>query len=555
MFHCVLHRALKALWLVAVIVLLRLVVAVLPDQTAQAQTVSPTSAGVAVAAATDRTVVSTQAGTVRGAIEDGLVVFRSVPYAAQPVRWKAPQPPAAWDGVRDATTFGPPCPLPDFSRMRDGRWVTGAAGDIFVDLPMAPGSSEDCLHLNIWAPADADRAAVMVWLQPVGPASMPLFNGAAFARDGVVFVNLEYRQLTLGNFAHPALTAEARPNEPLARFQTMDQIAALQWVKRNIAAFGGDPGNVTVFGESASAASVLQLLSIPAARGLIDKAIVQSGVGWWTPMGLAQMERLGSVFAAHAGLPGKDATAEQLRALPLGVLPHVGVYHVDGRMEPMNATDAIDAGRMADVPLLIGWTDFDGSSLRGRSAEDVVANASDELLAAYASDGLSGADLGYQLYTDAHAGAPARWIARKAADGAPSYLYLFAYVRTANRGNVRGAAHGDEIPFVFDHWEKALPQVTLSDEDRAATRVVHSCWVTFAKTGTPQCEGAPAWPRYTAARGELMELGASPRVRSHFRARQLDAQEAEWRAGRDAAARRVEDALRNLENTQLRSAD
>jgi para-nitrobenzyl esterase len=499
--------------------------------------------------------VKTEAGTVQGAIENGLLVFRGVPYAEQPLRWRPPQPPAPWDGVRDATKFGPPCPLPDFSKIAQGRRLVGGGADIFVDVPMAPGSTEDCLHLNIWAPRDAERAAVMVWLQPVGPSSLPLFDGAAFARDGVVFVNLEYRQLTLGNFAHAALTAEAAADEPLARFQTMDQIAALKWVKNNIAAFGGDPQNVTVFGESASAASVLQLLNIPSARGLIDKAIVQSGVGWWNPMGLAQMERLGSVLATHAGLPGADTTAEQLRALPLGALPHVGVYNVDGRMEPENGTTAIDAGRMADVPLLIGWTDFDGSSLRGESAEDVAAGASEELLAAYASDGVAGADLGYQIYTDAHVGAPARWIARKAADGAPSYLYLFSYVRTANRGKVRGAAHGDEIPFVFDHWDKALPQVALSDEDRAATRTVHSCWVSFAKTAVPRCEGAPAWPRYTAERDELMELGVSPRVLRNFRERQLDAQEAAWRAAADAAARRVEDALRRFEETQLRSAD
>jgi para-nitrobenzyl esterase len=395
----------------------------------------------------------------------------------------------------------------------------------------------------------------MVWLQPIGPSSLAFFDGASFARDGIVFVSLDYRQLTLGNFAHPALTAEATPSEPLGRFQTMDQIAALEWVKANIAAFGGDPENVTVFGLSASAASVLQLLTIPAAKGLIDKAIVQSGVGWWTPMDLAQMERLGSLQATLAGLPGARATAEQLRALPAEALPQVGVYSVDARFQPENATALIDAGAMADVPLLIGWTDFDGSSLRGRGPGDVVSRASDELLAAYAGDRLVGDDLGYQMYTDQHVAAPARWIARKAARGAPSYLYLFSYVRTANRGRVRGAAHGDDLAYVFDTWSKALPDLVLSDEDRAATRMMHTCWVNFARTGKPSCEGVPEWPRYTVEGGELMELGSTKIVRKQFRSTQLDAQEKAWRAGTVEATRNVEAALRRLEETALSPTD
>jgi para-nitrobenzyl esterase len=429
--------------------------------------------------------------------------------------------------------------------------VVGGGADIFIGVPMAPGSDEDCLRLNIWAPVDAKRAAVMVWLQPLGASSLPFFDGAAFARDGVVMVTMEFRQLTFGNFAHPALTLEAKRDEPLARFQTMDQIAALRWVRQNIEAFGGHSGNVTVFGESASAASTLQLLTIPSARGLVDKAIVQSGVGWWNPLSLSQMERLGSLLATQAGLPGKDATATQLRALAADALPQLGVYSIDGRLEPENGTSVIDAGRMADVPLLIGWTDFDGSSLRGIGAEDVVSQASDELRVAYASDQKSGADLGYQMYTDSHVGAPARWIASKASGGAPSYLYLFSYVRTQNRGTVRGAAHGDDITFVFDNWQKAAPQLQLSEEDRVATRMMHSCWVSFAKTGKPRCEGVPDWPRYTTQGDQLMELGLKPQVRRHFRKRQLDAQELAWREGADLAGKTVEDALRRLEKSQL----
>ena len=193
------------------------------------------------ATAADPTLVKTRQGIVRGALEDGVVVFKGVSYAAAPagaLRWQPPRRPATWDGVRDAAAFGLPCPTFDGSKMAQGRWLNRAGADIFVDVPPAPGTSEDCLHLNVWAPADARRAAVMVWLQPLGSSSMPLFNGAAFARDGVIFVSLDVRAFS---FVHPALTAEAGRKEPVCCLGTQDQIAALRWVMENIAAFGGDP--------------------------------------------------------------------------------------------------------------------------------------------------------------------------------------------------------------------------------------------------------------------------------------------------------------------------
>lgn len=501
----------------------------------------------------DPTLVMTRNGSLRGLIEDGLVVFKGIPYAAPPVgrlRWKPTQPALSWDGVLDATQFGTPCPSIDTSRFAEGRLEVVAGAAIFVDMPLAAGSGEDCLRLNIWAPEAAERAAVMVWIQPLGSSSLPVFDGAVFAREGVVFVTMDYRALTLGNFAHPALTADAEPNEWLSRYQTMDQMAALRWVKQNIEAFGGDPDNVTVFGQSAGAASTLQLLTIPDARGLVDKAIVQSGVGWWTPWTLSQMERVGVVLATHAGLPGEGASAEQLRALPIEALPQLGVYSIDGRMEPENGTTAIGEGRMADVPLMIGSTSLDGTSIDGDPV-NIVARASEELMSAYESDGLTGADLGYQMYTDEHASAPARWIAREASAGAPSYLYLFSYVPAGIRSDVRGAAHGDDMWLLFDAWEFVNPRLRLTEEDRAAARMVRSCWVSFAKTGTPQCDGTPAWPRYTPEDDRLMDLGADPRVIRNFRKRQLDAQEDAWRTGADERQRWVEDGIRALELNQL----
>src|SRR6185295_3462820 len=165
--------------------------------------------------ARDPTLVKTQQGAVKGAIDRDLVVFKGIPHAAAPVgplRWRQPQPPANREGVLDATKFGPPCPLLDGSKIAQGKRYSGGA-DIFVGIPDSPGTSEDCLRLNVWVPINAERAAVMVWIQPIGPSSYPLFDGAALARLGVVFVTMDYRQLSLGNFAHPALTREAKPDE------------------------------------------------------------------------------------------------------------------------------------------------------------------------------------------------------------------------------------------------------------------------------------------------------------------------------------------------------
>lgn len=491
--------------------------------------------------------VKTRQGIVAGAEIDGVRTFRGIPYAASPVgplRWKPPVAPLKWDGVRDAAKFGPPCPTFDTTKYAQAKRLSGLGYDIFTGVPLAPGSTEDCLTLDVWAPRDAKNAAVMVWLNPLGASSAPIWDGTAFARDGVVLVTFNYRQLSLGNFSHPALRVVAKPDEPLGRFQTMDQLAALSWVKENIRAFGGDERNVTLFGLSAGGASTLQVLTIPEAKGLVDKAIVQSGNGWFSPVTQIEMEAIGRWMAKQAGWPA-NATAEQLRSLPLDTLPHLGAYNIDGRLQKENATDAFAAGRVIDVPMIIGWTDFDGSSLR-YPPQTVIDRTPAEVKSAYASEGKTGDDLGYQLYTDSHNGAPARWTAKMTAPGQPTYLYLWTYVRSAERGQARGAAHGSEATYVFDSWAKAYPQVNLTDEDKAATRMIHSCWITFAKTGKPQCEGAPDWPRYTPEQDELMELGATPRVLTNYRKAQLDAQENAMQDVIDDTRKSIEDFVRGM---------
>jgi para-nitrobenzyl esterase len=496
----------------------------------------------------DGLTVTTRQGVVAGAESEGIRTFKGIPYAAPPVgplRWKPPVAPLKWQGVRDATKFGPPCPTFDTTKYAQAKRLSGLGYDIFSGVPLAPGATEDCLTLDVWAPKNARNAAVMVWLNPLGASSQPVFDGTAFARDGVILVTFNYRQLSLGNFSHPALRKDAKHDEPLGRFQTMDQMAVLRWVKQNIRAFGGNDRNVTVFGLSAGGASTLQILTIPEAKGLLDKAIVQSGNGWFSPVTQSEMEAIGTWMAKEAGWP-KGATAEQLRSLPLDTLPHLGAYSIDGRLQKENATEAFAAGRVIDVPMIIGWTDFDGSSLR-YPPQDVIDRTRPEVKAVYAAEGKTGDDLGYQLYTDSHNGAPARWTAKMTAGGKPTWLYLWTYVRAPDRGKVRGAAHGSDASYVFDSWAKSYPQLQLTEEDRAATRLIHSCWISFAKTGKPQCEGAPDWPRYTPEGNQMMELGLKPQVLKDFRKAQLDAQEGAMQDVIEETRKSVEDLVGRLQ--------
>ena len=485
--------------------------------------------------------IRVETGILIGSHEDGVRSFKNIPFAAPPVgsrRWAPPRPPLSWDGERRADAFGPPCTQLDISRMSQARRVLPAG--VWIGAPLMARGSEDCLSLNVWTPKNAHKAPVMVYFYGAGgSADMPYWNGTAFARDGIVFVNFNYRYLTQGRFAHPALTRLAKPNEPLSRFDTMDQLAALRWVRANIAAFGGDPGNVTIAGVSAGGAAVLQLLTVPAAKGLFHKAAVESGVGWWAGLSQSEFERVGVLAAAHAGLP-RDATAEQLRALPLDALPQLGVWFWDDRLFPLPPTEAFAAGRATDVPLLIGWNSFDGSSLgsSGEAHARLLARMPPSVMAAYRGEHQTQEDLAYALWTDVHVAAPARWIAKLTAGGAPTYLYYFSYVPPDQRGKVRGAAHASELPYVFDNWERVAPERTVDDDVRAVTERVHSCWVTFSRTGRPACAGAPEWPRYRPQDDRVMELGSTAQVRKNFRRAQLDAHEAAMRD--DLAAQRQE---------------
>lgn len=475
------------------------------------------------------------AATVQATVESGLLageatdrarVFRNIPYAAPPVgplRWAPPQAPAAWTGARPAVEAGPSCPQP----MRaDGAPNAGGANG-----PM----SEDCLQLNVFAPLyrpDAKPAPVMVWIHGGSHRTGAgwVYDGQNFTRDGVVLVAINYRLGPLGYFAHPALTRAAGAKAPLGAYGLMDQIAALKWVQRNIAAFGGDPNNVTVFGESAGGMSTLALLATPQAKGLFHKAIVQSGGGWFEPDSLAAREKMGVTAAEKLGLPGK-ATVAQLRAVPAETLiekvdgEDFGPFP-DGRLLPQTATQAFAAGRAIDVPMIVGWNNGEDSLLGGPGGGARFAANLPPMTRAFYPDAAAEGDeaLGRAVFTDRVFGAPARWIARQAAGGAPVFLYHFSYVGDRFRRVLSRAHHAAEIQYVFEYWGRRTPDSVVSDEDRAMARLMHGCWVAFARTGAPACEGQ-AWPAYDPVSDQLLEFGSETAVRQGFARRQLDAVE------------------------------
>jgi para-nitrobenzyl esterase len=465
---------------------------------------------------------TTEAGVVVGEATERAHVFRNIPYAAPPVgplRWAPPKPPVTWTGEREAVKAGPSCPQ-----------VMNADGTPNLGSANGP-TSEDCLQLNVFAPKDAKAAPVMVWLHGGGHTTGAgwIYDGQNFARDGVVLVAINYRLGALGYFAHPALT-KAAGREPTGNFGLMDQIAALKWVQRNIAAFGGDPKNITVFGESAGGVSTLALLATPSAKGLYRKAIVQSGLGWFEPVTLAQKEAEGVASLEKAGVP-KTATLAELRALPVETLVKLGGEaqpFVDGRLLKQTATQALARGTFDDVPLIVGSNSGEDSLLGFKPlGAEAAARVPAAVRPAYAEEAAGGDNLlARTVFTDRVFGAPARWTAAQASGGQPAWLYHFSYIGARFRPMLTRSAHAAEIQYVFEYWGRRTPLSAVSPDDRAMADLMHACWVSFAKAGAPAC-GTQAWPAYDAKADTLMEFGAASGPRVHFRKSQLDAQAAD----------------------------
>ena len=450
-------------------------------------------------------------GGLRGYLENDVRIFKGVPYAQPPVgplRWRPPQPAQVWTGVRDAQAFGSDC-----MQNRVG-W-----DDTQTKLPV----SEDCLTLNVWAPASAAKAPVMVWIHGggyvMGSGSQPVFDGAALARRGVVVVTFNYRLGRFGFFAHPAIDAE-HPDEPKANYGLMDQMAALAWVKANIAALGGDPNRVTIFGQSAGGGSVSQLMLIPQAKGLFQQAISQSGGGRdvWPFLaadqpGKVSAEAIGVAFAAKAGVKDVDAAAVALRALSaaklLGKLDLLNGEEatfsgpvVDGRLVTGSAVEGFASGKQTKVPLLIGANSDElgiiPSFLKGMFAGRVIGQLGlpeDRLLAIYGDKPAMNAD----LPSDATFVEPAHALAIRAAkSGQPVWTYSFGYVAEAKRKDWRGAPHSGDLGYVFDTLGKLKDPPSPADQEVAKRWA--DTWATFAKTGDP------GWPRYDPATDQRMTV-------------------------------------------------
>ncbi len=452
-------------------------------------------------------------GVLQGRSEEGVASYRNIPYAAPPVgpqRWRPPQAPPAWRGRRDATAYGAICIQPP------------AGGDPGVGPPPA---SEDCLNLNVWTTqASAARAPVMVWIHGGalnnGSGTAALYDGGPLAKRGVVVVTLNYRLGRLGFFDHPALAAERPEGEAAGNYGLMDVIAALEWVKANIGAFGGDPGNVTVFGESAGGALVNRLMIAPPARGLFHRAIVQSGLGreLQTPLdrpgpgGTPSARQRGKAWADGVGLN----TAADLHAAPpetfltpAPVFANGDLTLIDGQVVTDRVEAAFAAGEQAPVPLLIGsnsaefwWIRPTDASGYGTIDDDMTWLERAEAVQAYG--GVTAFDA--QVVTDLVFSEPARRLARlHAAAGRPAYLYRFDVSSPANREPHQGASHAVERPYVMGHL--GILPYPAEERDRKASEAMMGYWVAFARSGDPNGGGRPAWPRATPDTKRLLNFG------------------------------------------------
>jgi len=458
--------------------------------------------------------VPTESGLVQGVAAPGLTVYKGIPFAAPPVgdlRWRAPQPAPLWEGVRAADKFGPD------PYQGDGKG----------------GVSEDCLYLNIWTPAKSpkDKVPVLVWIYgggfSFGSNSTPVHNGEHLARKGVVLVTINYRVGPLGFLAHPELTAESGRGAS-GNYGLMDQIAGLQWVKKNIAAFGGDPDKVTIFGESAGGISVSMLCASPQAKGLFRGAISQSG-GSFGPTRLttypgenmrtlAMAEASGVAFAQKAGV----SSLAELRKLSPDKLPGgwgsgAAWPIVDGRVIPDDQHKLYEDGKYNDVDILVGYNSDEGLSFsREKTPAEYRANTekrygphAEALLKAYPASADAVPKTARDLMRDAAFGWQTwAWATLQARTGKSKvyYYYFDQHVKRSADSPAadHGMAHGMDVPYVFQTLDRN--DAKLTPEDFAISDTVSTYWINFAKRGDPNGAGVPAWPEFTNDNRQVMHF-------------------------------------------------
>lgn len=471
--------------------------------------------------------VTAPAGTVEGVQQGGVRIFRGIPYAQPPVgplRWKPPVAAPDWQGVRKATAFGPACVQP---RNRNAGIYTNPLDTV----------SEDCLTLNIWAPAGGKDLPVFVWIHGgalvAGYSHESMYDGARMAQRGnMVVVSINYRLGILGYLAHPELSAESSDGVS-GNYGLLDQIAALKWVQRNIAAFGGNAGNVTIAGESAGALSVMYLMASPQARGLFHKAVAQSAYMITTPElkqgkhGLPSAEVAGNQIMTTlgardlAGLRAMDAEKLTVEAATNGYGPW---GNVDGKILTRQLVATWDQGEQAKVPVLAGFNSGEIRSLpvllppAPASAEAYEAairarygDLADPFLRLYPASNIKESMLA--TTRDALYGwTSTRLAIGQTAIGQSAYLYLFAHGYPAADENGLHAFHAAEIPYVFGtasrtppYWPKVPDDVT----NRRLSDAMQSYWASFARSGTPVADGQPAWEAYDKA-ANYMNFAGKP---------------------------------------------
>jgi para-nitrobenzyl esterase len=477
-----------------------------------------------LAAAPD--VVTTDAGSVSGAIVNGVRVFKGIPFAAPPIgelRWKAPQPVVPWRGVRAADAFGAEC----------------------MQVPYPPTSpyarqngplSEDCLYLNVWTTAaPPDKRAVMVWIHggawTRGAGSVATYDGAALAKKGVVVVSTNYRLGVFGFLAHPELTAES-PQHASGNYAILDHVAALKWVRKNIAAFGGDPGRVTVFGESAGSWSVSALQATPLAKGLFHRAIGESGGQFAGTPSLADAERGGVALANGVGASSLAA----LRSVPADTLLAVGSFrtaiNVDGYVLPDTVRNLFAEKKASDVPVIVGSNANEWTTLSTPSQFPATLEAYRQRVERQYGAAVQQYDAVYPVKTPADIAdallAVGRdttftlemrtWARMVAAAGQKAFLYQFTRV-PPGPNPAWGAYHASEIQYVFNNVG-TRPWAT--EIDRRLGDRMSNYWVAFASSGDPNGGGLSKWMPYDRTTEPYLEFGDPIQTKHHLLKAQLD---------------------------------
>ncbi len=465
------------------------------------------------AAETASVTVTAPIGAVAGQSQGTLHVFKGIPYAQPPVgeaRWKPPIPMPHWSGVRPAAAFGPACFQPE-----------SKLANVYAGEPMP--MSEDCLTLNVWSPADASNAPVFVWIHggalTTGSSREPLYDGAKLAAHGMVVVSVNFRLGVLGWLAHPELSKES-PLGISGNYGMLDQIEALRWVQRNIAAFGGNPANVTIAGESSGGLNVMYLMASPEARGLFAKAIAESAYMISTPelkaakYGVPSAEDAGVALGAALKAP----TIAALRAMDARTLASAAPAAkfapfgaIDGHLLPRQLVDVFDRGEQAPVPLLTGFNSGEIRSLRMLAAVAPATEAEYETIIRYRYHEYADAFL--RLYPksrmqesiwaatrDSLYGWTAERLARKQAmRGVPSYLYYFDHGYPAADDAGLHAFHASELPYVFGNLDRTGPQwpkIPATAQEARMSDAMMGYWSSFARSGKPQAAGEADWPTY-----------------------------------------------------------